>query len=74
MLSFSHEAIHHRMTTTYKARDLRVVSNVTRDWDGGYTVELGDSGYVVAGPYATKPDAQAAKADLVAGRDVRSAG
>ena len=58
---------------TYKARDLRVVSNVTRDYDGGYSVELKD-GSVVAGPYASKDDARRAKADLVAGRPVRSAG
>lgn len=58
---------------TYTARELRVVSNVTADYDGGYSVELSD-GSVVAGPYATKADAKQAKADLVAGRPVRSAG
>lgn len=57
---------------TYRANQLRVVSNVTRDYDGGYTVEHGD--LIVAGPYATKADAQQAKADLVAGRPVRAAG
>jgi hypothetical protein len=61
-------------TPTYNARQLRVVSNVTQDWYGGYTVELGDSGYILAGPYATKQDAQQAKRDLVAGHPVRSAG
>lgn len=57
---------------TYRANQLRVVSNVTRDYDGGYTVEHRD--LIVAGPYATKADAQQAKADLVAGRPVRAAG
>lgn len=57
----------------YKAHDLRVVSNVTREYDGGYSVELAD-GSVVAGPYATKPDAKQAKADFVAGREPRYAG
>lgn len=60
-------------TTTYKARDLRVVSNVTADYDGGYSVELAD-GSVVAGPYACRPDAVQAKADLVAGRKPKAAG
>ena len=44
---------------TYRANQLRVVSNVTRDYDGGYTVEHRD--LIVAGPYATKADAQQAK-------------
>ncbi len=53
--------------------ELRVVSNVTREYDGGWSVETAD-GSVVAGPYATKDDAQRAKRDLIAGRPVRSAG
>ena len=56
----------------YRTTQLRIVSNVTRDYDGGYTVEHGD--LIVAGPYATKEDAKQAKADLVAGRPVRAAG
>lgn len=59
--------------TRYPARKLRVVSNVTRSYDGGHSVELAD-GSVVAGPYATKPDAQQAKRDLVAGRQPQYAG
>ena len=57
---------------SYTARELRIVSNVTREFDGGYTVEHGD--VIVAGPYASKLDAKQAKADLIAGRSVRSAG
>lgn len=59
--------------TSYTYRDLRVVCNITRDYDGGYSVELAD-GSVVAGPYATKCAAKQAKSDLIAGRHVRSAG
>jgi hypothetical protein len=57
---------------TYRPRDLRIVNNNTRDWDGGYTVEYGD--VIVAGPYASKDDARQAKTDLIAGRPARSAG
>ena len=57
---------------TYRPRDLRVVSNVTQDYDGGFSVEAGD--LIVAGPYATKEDAKRAKADLIAGRPVKAAG
>lgn len=57
----------------FKACDLRVVSNVTRDYDGGHSVETSD-GTVQAGPYAARADAVQAKADLVAGRPVRAAG
>jgi hypothetical protein len=57
----------------YSARELRVVSNVTADYDGGHSVELAD-GTILAGPYASRDDAKEAKADLVAGRPVRSAG
>lgn len=57
---------------TYSARELRVVDNNTRDYEGGYTVERGN--VIVAGPYASKTDAKQAKADLVAGRTVRAAG
>lgn len=56
--------------TAYTFRDLRIVNNNTRDYMGGYSVELSD-GSVVAGPYATKCDAKQAKADLIAGRHVR---
>lgn len=59
--------------TTYKARDLQIVNNNTREFEGGYSVELAD-GTIVAGPYASKIDAKQAKADLVAGRPSRSAG
>lgn len=58
---------------TYKASELRVVNNNTRDFMGGYSVETRD-GSVVAGPYAVKITATEAKADLVAGRPVQSAG
>ena len=58
---------------TYKARDLRIVSNVTRDYDGGYSVELAD-GSIVAGPYATREDAKTAKRALINNQPVRSAG
>lgn len=53
----------------YSARDLRVVSNVTREYDGGYTVELCD-GLILAGPYPTKEMAKEAKAQLVAGKPI----
>lgn len=58
---------------TFKARDLRIVNNNTREFMGGFSVETSDGG-VVAGPYAVKVDAVQAKADLVAGRPVRTAG
>jgi hypothetical protein len=44
-----------------------LLSNRTRDYDGGYSVEARD-GSVIAGPYAAKDDAKRAKIDLVAGR------
>jgi hypothetical protein len=56
---------------TYTARQLRIVDNNTRDFDGGYTVEHAD--LIVAGPYACKDDAKQAKRDIVAGRPVQSA-
>ena len=63
-----------RATGNYRFRDLRIVSNVTRDYDGGYSIELRD-GSIVAGPYASQIDAKQAKADLVAGRPLtRSSG
>jgi hypothetical protein len=58
---------------TYSTRDLRIVNNNTRDYYGGYSVETRD-GSIVAGPYASRDDAKQAKADLIAGRPVRSAG
>jgi hypothetical protein len=51
----------------YRTQELRVVSNRTRDYDGGYSVEA-RAGSVLAGPYAAKDDAKRAKIDLVAGR------
>lgn len=57
----------------FRARELSVVSNVTAGFYGGFTVELSD-GSVMAGPYATKPDARQAKVDLVAGRHPAPAG
>lgn len=58
---------------SYKPSELRVVSNVTRDYDGGYSVELRD-GTVVAGPYASRDDAKVAKTLLVRGLPAPSAG
>jgi hypothetical protein len=58
--------------TTYSARDLRIVNNNTREFHGGFSVELRD-GSVLAGPCADRDDAKQAKLDLVAGRPVRSA-
>lgn len=58
---------------TYRARDLRIVSNETADYSGGYSVELRD-GSVIAGPYAARVDAVSAKAALVSGRPVQAAG
>ena len=49
----------------YSTRNLRIVDGNRRDWDGGYTVEYGD--LIVAGPFAAKVDAQAAKVALIAG-------
>jgi hypothetical protein len=49
----------------FRARDLRIVSNRTREYDGGYSVETAD-GTVQAGPYACREDAAQAKRDLVA--------
>jgi hypothetical protein len=60
-------------STTYTARQLRIVNNNTADFDGGYSIELAD-GSIVAGPYATKDDAKTAKADIIAGRQSRQAG
>lgn len=50
---------------SYSRRDLRVVNNATRDWDGGFTVEYDD--LILAGPYASKDDAKAAKEALLDG-------